>query len=280
MPSSPLIIDCHAHIGEFRGYDLSEETLLEEIDREGVSLALVSNIDGATVSGKTRGLDEGAANRATAHAVRRHPDRLRGLLWGRPGQGSPEALERFVTESLAADEAGRWTRRVFTGLKLHPEMNQFEADAPEVDGYMRFARRHRFPVVIHCDAGVDEASPERIIALAARHPEVPVVLYHMGFGGPHEQTIERTASALEAGEAELYLETAQASVEAVLEALRRVGPRRVLFGTDATYYGKGHYARYHALLAALEGTLSPEELTRVLALNSIQLFALEREHDS
>jgi len=271
------VIDCHAHVGEFQGYDLSEATLLAELDKGGVALALVSNIDGATVPGKTRGLDEGAANRATAHAVRRNPERLRGLLWGRPGNGSAEILEPFLTERLRPHEAGSWTARIFVGLKLHPEMNQFAADAPEVDPYMELARRHRLPVVVHSDAEVDLASPERIAALGRRHPGVPVVLYHMGFGGPHDRAIRAVDEAVSTGAADLYLETAQASVEGVLEALRRVGPERVLFGTDATYFGSGHYAEYDALRVALEGTLSPSELALVLGTNTRRLFALEPE---
>jgi hypothetical protein len=52
------IIDIHAHIGTFCGYDLSVENLLDNMKRYGVALALVSNIDGADLSGITRNLNE------------------------------------------------------------------------------------------------------------------------------------------------------------------------------------------------------------------------------
>jgi predicted TIM-barrel fold metal-dependent hydrolase len=272
-------IDCHAHLGEFRGYDLSEETLLAELDRGNVALALVSNIDGADVPGKTRGLDEGAANRATAHAVHRNRRRLRGLLWARPNTGSASNLASFLEEHLPPLADDPWTRRVFVGIKLHPEMNGFAADDPAVDPYMELAREYRVPVVIHCDGQVDQASAARIHALARRHPQVPVVLYHMGFRGPYEPAIQAAQEAGERGDARLYLETAQAPVEAVLLALRQVGPRRILFGTDATYFGSGHYEHYRALRAALAGHLEEDELERVMRLNACQLFSLTRQEE-
>lgn len=270
-------IDCHAHVGWFEGYDLSEHTLLSEMDRGGVALALVSNVDGAEVTGRTLGLDEGETNRRAAEIVRRHPKRLRGLLWARPGTGSAAALEPFLEERLEPDPEGSWTRRVFVGIKLHPEMNAFDADAPAVDPYMELAAHHDLAVVVHCDGAADEASASRIYRLAKRHPAVPVVLYHMGFGGPYEPALESATAALERGDALLYLETSQTPVEVVLEAVQRVGPERVLFGTDATYFGSGHYDRYTAVRAALAGTLPPASLCRILSSNARRLFHLNRE---
>src|SRR6266478_1440701 len=68
------IIDVHAHIGTFRGYDLSTETLLANIERYGIRLVLVSNIDGAELPGTTQNLDEVKANLATIETVRLHTD--------------------------------------------------------------------------------------------------------------------------------------------------------------------------------------------------------------
>lgn len=284
-------IDCHAHVGSFRGYDLRESTLLSNLERQGVSLALVSNIDGAALPDHTRNLDERDANRRTAEVVRRHPALLRGLLWARPPDGAAERLEPFLRETLndgdgtAAPgvapgeendgDAGGWTRRIFVGLKLHPEMNGFPADAPEVDPYLELCRRAGLPVVVHCDGSVEEATAERIHRLARRHPDVPVVLYHMGFGGPHEPAIRAAEAAARTDDARLYLETAQADPDAVLSAVERVGSERVLFGTDATYYGVAHYERYEPLVRRLEASLDPGALARVFRSNSLALFGLD-----
>lgn len=286
-----LTIDVHAHIGSFAGYDLSEPTLLAEVAEAGVALALVSNIDGAAVPGKTRDLPEAEANRATERFVGSYPDRFRGLLWGRPDRGDASELEPFTKLRLPAEEARakeaarakeeaagkglRWTRRVFVGLKLHPEMNAVPADAPALDPYLRFAARHGFPVVAHCDGQVDLASAPRLLALARRHPTVPVVLYHTGFQGPHEPAMAAAEAALADGSANLWLETAQLPPEVALEAVERVGAGRVLFGTDATFHGRGHYARYRPLLEALARELGEEDRARILNGNARTLFRLE-----
>ncbi|TVP57082.1 MAG: hypothetical protein EA351_06445 [Gemmatimonadales bacterium] len=277
MTSSRWRIDVHAHIGHFEGYDLSETTLRSEIDRGEIALALISNIDGAAVEGKTRDLPESVANQATAEAVLDRPDRFRGLLWGRPGSGTPESLEPFRALRVPSGQAGEWGSRVFVGLKLHPEMNHFEIDAPAVDPYMELAGRAGFPVVVHSDGQLDRASPERIVALARRHPGVPVVLYHTAFGGPYRAAIDLVAEALAERQADLYLETAQLPPEHAIEAVERVGAERVLFGTDACYFGVGHYARYQPLVEALEAHCGADDLDAVFRGNALRIFGL---HDA
>ncbi len=292
-PSGPLVqmltIDIHAHIGSFAGYDLSEATLLAEVAAQNLDLALVSNIDGAAVPGKTRDLPEEEANGATVRFVRSYPDRFRGLLWGRPDRGDASALEPFtllrIPESPSRPEpptppeggGSRWTSRLFVGLKLHPEMNRVPADDPALDPYLAFAARHHLPVVVHCDGRVDEASAPRFLALGRRHPGVPIVLYHTGFGGPHAPAMAVVEEALSDRSADLWLETSQLPPEVALEAVERVGAERVLFGTDATFFGTGHYARYRPLLDALKSGLPTEAVARVLHGNALELFRLRPE---
>ncbi|TVP77585.1 MAG: hypothetical protein EA352_03345 [Gemmatimonadales bacterium] len=272
-------IDCHAHVGRFEGYDLSESTLLSELEEGGIALALASNIDGATVPGKTRGLPMDAANRAMAAVVRRNPARLRALAWGRPDAGlSPDGvrshLQGLSDLRLNEVDTGGWTPRVFTGLKLHPEMNQYPADAFEVDPFLQASEAFGWPVVVHSDGKDDRASPERIHAMARRHPRVPVVLYHTGFGGPHEPAVRAAERAAASGDANLFLETAQLPPAAFLRAVERVGPRRVLFGTDATYYGAGHYRTYAPLVEAIR-SLGEVPARAILHDNAFRLFGLE-----
>lgn len=279
MADGPLfrgvsVVDCHAHLGRFEGYDLSPETLLSELEGAGVDLALVSNIDGASVPGKTANLSQEEANARTAELVRAHPGRLRGLLWARPDREDPGGLERFLGETVVSR---RWTRRLFVGVKLHPEMNQCPADDPRVDPFLELAKEAGLPVVVHSDGRVDEASPERIAALGRRHPDVGVVLYHMAFHGPHERAIRVVERSVVDGEGRLYLETSQADPGAVVEAVRRVGARRVLFGSDAPYYGKGHYGRYRPQIDALGGAVDADGRRRILYQNSLELFGLEPE---
>ena len=262
------VIDCHGHLGAFRGYDLSTPTLLANIRRFGVRRVLVSNIDGAALD-ETANVDETEANRRCLETLRAHPDVLGGLLWARPENGSIERLEPFVGERLPSGE------RAFVGVKFHPEMNHFPADDGRVDPYLAFCARHGLPAVFHCDQPGSNSSPERIHAAARRAPTVPVVLYHMVFeGGPHGPAIDACRAAMDSGDANLYLETAQADPAGVVEAVRAVGAERVLFGTDATYYGAEHYERYEPMVDLLRRELPAEEFRAVMGGNARRLFRL------
>jgi predicted TIM-barrel fold metal-dependent hydrolase len=259
-----LLIDVHAHIGAFRGFDTELPTLLAALEEGHVDLALISNLDGAELPGTTADLDERAANARTLAAVRAHPGQLRGLAWARPEDGSPQNLAPLF------DLPGR----PFVGVKLHPEFNRVAADDPRMDGYLALCARAGVPAVIHSGAPGSLSAPERIYALARRHPTVPVVLYHMGFGGAHQAAIEVARLAARRGDARLYLETAQADPAAVLSAVRALGPERVLFGTDATYFGRHHYLRYRALLERLAGALDRRSYELVSHGNAERLFSL------
>ena len=111
--SEDRIIDIHAHIGTFRGYDLSLETLMDNMKRYGISFALISNIDGADLSSVTKNLSEREANRVTIEVVKTHPQLFRGLLWTRPLDGSVDEVESLLKEKLS--DSGE---RVFVGMSL------------------------------------------------------------------------------------------------------------------------------------------------------------------
>lgn len=268
--SADRIIDIHAHIGSYQGYDLSTPTLMRNIERYGIQLTLISNIDGAELP-ETLNLDEIKANQATADHVRQYPDKLRGLAWTRPEDGSPEKVEPFLRETIAAGP----DQRVFVGMKFHPDMNHFPADDPRVDGYLQLCEKYQIPAVFH--SGSDDSSnsaPQKIYAAARRHPTVPIILYHMGFLGPHGSAIATVKQALTKGDAQLYLETSQADSAAVLQAIQELGSERVLFGTDATYYGKEHYEKYEVMMARLKNELAAEDFAKVVRGNAQRLFRL------
>jgi predicted TIM-barrel fold metal-dependent hydrolase len=264
------LIDIHAHIGSFKGYDLSTPTLMSNIERYGIRLALISNIDGAELPA-TLNLDEVKANQATAEHVRKYPDKLRGLVWTRPEDGAPAKVEPFLQDAIATGPS----KKVFVGMKIHPDMNHFSADDSRLDGYLQLCEKYQIPAVFHC--GSDDTSnsaPQKIYALARRHPTVPIILYHMGFLGPHGSAIATAKQALNKGDAQLYLETSQADPAEVLRAIKELGSDRVLFGTDATYYGKEHYQQYETMMSRLKNELTAEDFAKVVRGNAEKLFNL------
>ncbi len=256
------VIDIHAHIGSFRGFDLKTETLLSNIRRFNIRLALISNIDGAHLPGTTLNLDENSANQMTLQTVQEYPGLLRALAWARPTDpdGSPANIEPFLRD------------HGFVGVKLHPEMNQFAADDTLVDGYLELCAKYEVPAVFHCGAVGSNSGPEKIYTAAKRHPTVAVIFYHMGFTGAYQQAISVVKESIVAKDANLYLGTAQADPHFVLAAVKELGADRVLFGTDATYYGQNHYEEYTDFVKLLHENLSESDFAKVMHGNAIKLF--------
>lgn len=259
------IVDIHAHIGRFKGYVMGLDPLVDNVRRYKIRMALVSNLEGANLPGTTDNLDETAANRKTADAVRQYPF-LRGLAWAKPADtgGSADAIEPFLR-----DEG-------FVGIKLHPNFNQFDADDPRVDAYLELCEKYDVPAVFH-SGSEKRCHPRTIYEIAKRHPRVAVVLYHMVFFGPSKDAVDVAEEAKARGDARIYLETSQTPPDAILEAVRRLGSEYVLFGSDATYYGKDHYDHYFDTLRQLKKGLSPEGYDNVTAGNAIKLFRLQAQ---
>ena len=77
------------------------------------------------------------------------------------------------------------------------------------------------------------------------------------------------------GDAELYLGTAQADPTGVLAAVAELGSERVLFGSDAAFFGAAHYEEYEAMMDSLSARLTPDEFRNVVRDNAIRVFKLD-----
>lgn len=263
------VIDAHAHIGTFSGYDLSTPTLLSNINRYGIELALISNIDGSQLPGTTGDLNETSANEVTQTVVKDHPTLFRGLLWARPEDGQPSRLEAFLNSNL--DSNGR---KIFVGMKFHPMFNHIAADDSRMDPYLELCEKYKIPAVFHSGDEGSDSDPQKIYDLAKRHPNVPIVLYHMGFGTDHKRAIKVALEAKKNRDANLFLETAQVDPVTALDAVKLVGSEYVLFGTDATYFGTNHYSNYQSQINRLRDNLPAAALDKVLHGNAERLFDL------
>jgi predicted TIM-barrel fold metal-dependent hydrolase len=263
------IIDIHAHVGSFRGFDLSLPNLQENMQKYGIKMAFISNINAAELSRVTPNSDEVEANEAIVKIVTSEPDRFRGLIWARPNDGSPQQIERFLNMKLVDGFP------LFVGIKFHPEMNHFRADDPKVDEYMKLCEKYKIPAVFPSGKPTSNSSPERIYNVAKRHPSLPIVLYHMVAFGPHDPAIRVAKESLKNQDANLYLETAQAHPDAVIRAIEELGSSRVLFGSDASYYGKNHYERYSRLIERMLKELETDEVNEVLNGNARRVFRLK-----
>lgn len=161
-----------------------------------------------------------AVNDHTLAAVRSAPDFFAGLCYLNPAHGAAfclEEIERCVV------------RGGMVGLKLWVAVN---ARRPELDPILERAVELGVPVLHHAwykttQHVAEESDPSDIADLAARHPRATIIMAHLGGGG------WRGVRAVAARE-NVLVDTSGAPPEAGLMeyAVRVLGPRRVLFGSD------------------------------------------------
>lgn len=265
------IIDIHAHIGSFRGFDISKATLKANVEHYGIKMALVSNIDCANLPMVTANLSEEEGNRQCADFVRKNQEHFRGLVWVQPTSARIDLAERFLKMRMGTPAGDK---RIFVGMKFHPEFDRYFADDKGVDALLSLCAKYRVPAVFHCGQTGSLSDPARIYKAAKLHPDVDIVLYHMGFGSNHDDAINAVSNAIKNKDASLYLETSQCAAKDVLRAIKSVGARHVLFGTDATYFGKQHYQHYDDLLKTLKKDLSASDFNLIVRENALRIFPL------
>ena len=226
-----------------------------ELDRHRVSRAsLIASIPG----------DE----ESVATAVTRHPDRFVGF---------------FMVNPLAPDVAARLDRG-FTehGLRcacLFPAMHKYRLDDERIRHVFEAAERHKAAVFIHCGVltvGVRSklglrspfdlrlGDPLAAAAMAGAFPSVPVVIPHFGAG------FFREALMAAAQCPNIHFDTSSSNcwmqyypglslMSVFRQALDVVGPQRLLFGTDSSFFPRGwQKGVYEAQVQALDAAGCPE----------------------
>ncbi len=207
-----MIIDMHMHIEDVAslGWTMSAADCLSAMDAAGVDLAVVMTL--TDLPGlNPRGLE------LVADACAEHPGRFLGFVRLNPGElgRSRDLLIRAVTELG------------FKGLKLHPVTTLQHPGGQATIELVRQAGDLGVPVLFHCG---DEplSTPLSVAQAAAACPEAVIILGHMG-GYFHVD------EALDAAEQHpnVVLETsAMPYPDKIRAAVDRVGPERVVFGSD------------------------------------------------
>jgi predicted TIM-barrel fold metal-dependent hydrolase len=96
----------------------------------------------------------------------------------------------------------------------------------------------------------------------------------MGFNTDHDDAIKVAQMAKTKKDATIYLEISHVEASTIVKAIKTVGSDRVVFGTDATYYGRTHYDTYLDTLQTVKKSVSPSEFQQFIHGNAIELFHL------
>jgi uncharacterized protein len=234
-----MIFDAHMHVGDFGpmmnvGIDTA---VLAQLMRD-------HEIDGGVVFAPDASLVE--------QAMAEIPG-LYGLVWANP------KIPGYVEETARLLEDPR-----FRGIKLHPTLDGFHPNDPSIHPLMQLLAERDLPVLIHCGHPVFSL-PWSIEELIVAFPHVKVILGHMG----HCNVIYING-AIDVAErnAKVYLETSGMPMPTkIREAVERVGPERVLFGSDIPF----HHPKIEIDRVRLAG-LAPEDEQCVLSTSARALF--------
>lgn len=214
-----MIIDAHTHLSntDYGNVDLYlEQAEMAGIDR-GVAVPggmLDVRILTNYIIGRTSPSKEPPDNAYVESAIKTHSPRLVGLCCVDPH--STDAVQT-LTESL---------KRGSRGLKLSPMSHQFSFASKAVAELVACCEQYEVPVYSHVLFSPG-ASTERFVSLARQFPRTNFILGHMGFG-PADQDGLKAAVELD----NLFLETSTGNYLHIEQAVKKAGPRKVIFGSE------------------------------------------------
>jgi predicted TIM-barrel fold metal-dependent hydrolase len=209
------------------------DDLIQRMDRAGVDRALVW-----LSPPYDRAIEP--ENEAVYQACRKYPDRLIGFGWTNPRLG-PERARDAIKRCF--DEYGFW------GIKFNGAQDGYVVDDPDLSlPLIEAAARYGKTLGFHIGADFYENThPYRLGRIAARFPEISFLASHMGGAGT--PSLHRSMIEVAQERPNISLIGSNVSETAVLQAIRRLGPTRVCFGSDEPYRRMDyHLAGYQAML--------------------------------
>ena len=224
------IINAHAHIypekiakkatdtiGVF--YDIkmqmpagTPERLIEDGARAGITRYVVHSV--ATTAHQVRSINEFIKGELEKHAE------FIGFI----------TLHQDLTEEEVFAEVDWAIKNGFKGIKLHPDFQKFNIDDEDAEKFYR-AASGRLPILFHVgDDRYDFSSPERLVRMAKKHPNLNFIAAHFGGYRCWDK------AEIYKGLSNVYFDTCSSlpfiSVEKAREIIDMLGADKFFFATD------------------------------------------------
>ena len=185
-----------------------------------VALTIVSPLDG--LCPRLKG-DPIAANEDAFQSVRKCPE-----------------LRQWVIVDPQRAETYRQAQRMLpdarcVGIKIHPEEHGYRI-GDHAGRIFEFAAGHRSAILTH--SGEQNRIPEEFVPFANAHPEVTLILAHLGCAFD-ENPVHQVRAIQQSKHGNIYVDTSSAmNVRPGLVewAVKEIGAERLLFGTDSLLY--------------------------------------------
>lgn len=271
-------VDTHVHIGgEKLGFQMREDMVIKAMEKYQINYAIVSNGDAAEVDHEQILLPEEyqisqeSALKRVLHFAKKYPDKIGAAVWVKPRlQGVTSELENQIREN----------REWIYAIKLHPFHSNVAPNDERVIPYLELANKYRLPIVSHTGGG-EAASPQKLFEAAKMFSTIPFVMVHMGLGSNNREALDLLGKA-----DNLYGDTTWVSMETTIEAIKRYGSKKILFGSDApidgvdTYFcnPKGERSIYQDYFHILPEKISKEAYEDLMYRNAIELFGISERN--
>lgn len=259
------IIDSHVHMGIYGPYEIILEKLVEDMDRFGVDQAVISDIGLNSLDEQGIEIfpdkDTIALNSCALKRINAYGDRFLLLFWVRPlFDRNKEQISSFLLEN----------KERMGGLKVHPKTAGVPFSCADYKPYIEICRRHNIPFCIHTQKD-GYSNIEYVYDAAVDNPDVTFVAVHMDLGGNRERASELIASC-----PNLYGDTTLVSKEEMIKAIKKCGPDKILFGTDASVFGRESYKRYEGFYDTVLEIFGRDGAQKVFYRNARKLFWKEK----
>jgi uncharacterized protein len=211
---SSLVMDFEAYMPEeFNGAPYGVRGVLATADRAGIDVCVVFQ-GGVPADPRPGNAHLLAATRAEERIL-------------------PGALINPTMGRDALDDLRRCVDQGARTVKLMAAIHRYRIDAPCVDPVLELARELDIPATIHSGSWMSGCSPAYIAELAGRHPEVTIIMDHMGY----REWVQMAVDAAIAN-SNIYLGTTLiAAAEPILikniVLAGKVGADRIVFGSNS-----------------------------------------------
>lgn len=196
---------------------------------------------------------------------------------------------------LAAPNAGPELRRAvehlgLAGVKIIAPSLRVRFDDPALEPVWDYCERHALPLLIHfgwlgTGGGVvvhPNIDPLSIYETASRHPGMPVVIAHFGCGY-WQQTLQLAWSCpnimVDTSGSNQWVRWLPESLgveDLFRRAYETIGPRRIVFGTDSSWFPRGFSVRYleEQVRICRQLGLKEEDIQMIFGGNAARLLGI------
>lgn len=234
-------IDAHAHIGYIGGWadvGITGEELIAQMDRFEIEKTVLCHED----------------NDLVYDMIKKWPDRIVGAVYVNP------------LNQKTVDDMEKYLQMGFKAVKLNPLRHAYCADTEALDPILEKAKEAGVPVCIH-SGHPPYSLPWQIGLLAERHPDVKIMMIHMGHGhGVYIDAALKMARKYD----NIWLEMSGMPMPSKIRAAyETVGHNRIMFGTDTPFHDPSV-----EMQKVLVSGVDQEGIEKILYHNAAEFFGI------